>query len=458
MPLAFSLALLLAAQAPPQDPPQEPPVTTGSDPGSALRLQLSGHIDLHYLYRSPTIEDAGAQLNQIAPGTTGASTQWSGRISLRADVEVKDLVSGVIELENRSFENGINKPFGAVPPDTPMEIKQGYIEVGQFLTPELDVRIGVQNVTFRNRPQDEPFFMDLGESEGFFRGFNPAGSFVSNSVDRDIGQPVGVRAFYTPAEVATIQAFWIIYQEQGGTSQNEAVYGLVGNTLLAENWSTWLLGTVVNGGGDRLGAIWTIGAGVDGYLGEAKDLELFAEVYGQGGTLQHAPAAVHKEAYAFNVGSRYLGFFEKKLWIEAAVSRRSGDRHPGDTHDQAFQSYENVNRFVILESSEFGLDVDTNVSQVRGAVGAGPFDVSGRPLRVQVDVGHFAAVTPIESVPQIGNARQWGTETDLTFTWSYNESLVFSLKGAVLAGSEVLDLLSGTNHAYTLVFGADLRF
>ncbi|HLY10975.1 MAG TPA: hypothetical protein VKW04_16865 [Planctomycetota bacterium] len=451
--LAVSLALVLAAQA-----GQEPPVTTGADQGSALRFQLSGHLDLHYLDRSPAIEDAGAQLNQLAPGTTGSSTQWSGRISLRADVEVKDLVSGVIELENRSFENGINKPFGASPPDTPMEIKQGYIEIGQFLTSELDVRIGVQNVTFRNRPQDEPFFMDLGESEPFSRGFHPVGSFVSNSVDRDIGQAVGIRAFYSPIEVATIQAFWMVYQEKGGTSQDEAVYGLVANTLVAENWSVWLLATAVKDGGDRMGTIGTLGAGMDGYLGESKDLELFTEVYGQAGTLQHAPAAVHKEAYAFNAGARWLGCCDHKVWFEAAVSRRSGDRHAGDDHDQAFQSYENVNRFVILESSEFGLDVDTNISQIRGAIGAGPFDVSGRPLRIQLDVGHFAAVTPIETVPSTGNARQWGTETDLSFIWSYNQSLALSLKGGWLADSELLKRLGGESHALTIVFGADLRF
>ena len=58
-------------------------------------------------------------------------------------------------------------------------------------------------------------------------------------------------------------------------------------------------------------------------------------------------------------------FVSQKVWLEAAVSRRSGDRHAGDDHDQAFQSYENVNRFVILESSEFGLDVDTIAAWIR---------------------------------------------------------------------------------------------
>jgi hypothetical protein len=452
MSLLLPLAILLTAQA-----VQEPPVTTGSDQGSALRLQLSGHLDLHYLYRSPAIEDAGAQLNLLAPGSTGSSTQWSGRISLRADVEVKDLVRGVIELENRSFEDGINRPFSASPPDSGTEIKQGYIEVGDFLCPELMLRIGVQNVTYRNRPQDEPFFMDLGESEPFGSGFRAAGGSVSNSVDRTIGQPTGLRMFWSPFEIMSVQAFWMVYQEAGGPSQDEAVYGVVANSLLAEHWSAWILGTMVTGGDSARGDIGTVGAGIDGYLGDSKDLELFTEVYGQWGTLLHAPGAVHKQAYALQLGARYFVCDCRKLWVEAAYARRSGDRHAGDDHDQAFQSYENVNRFVILESSEFGLDVDTNVTTVRGTIGLGPFDLSGRPLRIQIDVGQFTAVAPLQ-IAAAGTSRQWGTESDLSFVWSYNESFALSLKTAWLGDSDLLKALGGENHALAVVFGADLRF
>jgi len=454
MSLAIPLALLVFAQAAPDQQP--PAVTTGADQGSAIRFQLSGHLDLHYLYRGTAIEDAGAQLNQLAPGSTGSSTQWSGRISLRTDIEVKDFVTGVIELENRSFEDGINKPFGASPPDSSFEVKQGYIEVGQFLCPEVNLRIGVQNVTFRNRPQDEAFFMDLGESEPFSSGFHAAGSFVGNSVDRTITQPTGIRVFWSPFEIMTVQAFWMITQEQGGSSQDEAVYGLVANSLLAENWTAWILATTVTGGGDRRGDVATFGAGIDGYFGDSKAVELFTEVYGQWGTLQHAPAAVHKEAYAFQAGARVFLCDSRKCWVEAALARRSGDRHAGDDHDQAFQSYENVNRFLILESSEFGLDVDTNVSQARVAVGVGPFNVSGRPMRVQLDLGRFAAVSALQT--PAGASRQWGLETDLSFVWSYNESFALSLKGAWLGDSDLLRLLGGENHALTVVFGADLRF
>lgn len=438
------LAALLVMQ-------QEPPVTTGSDRGSAVRLQVTGHLDLHYLYRSSEIEQAGVALNGIAPVPDRSENFWSGRISLRTDLEVKDFVTGVIELENRSFERGLNKPFGADPPDTPVQIRQGYIDIGQFLTETLNVRIGVQNIVFKNRPQDEPFFMDLGESEGFFRGFQPGAGAVGNTVDREIGQPVGVRFFFSPFEIMTLQAFWIVYGEGGGTARDESVTGFVANSLLGENWSAWLLFAVVTGDDDGLGEIRTLGLGLDGYLGDDKSLEVFVEGYVQGGRLRNPPAPVRKQANAAALGARW--FIDRRFWIEAAAARRSGDRRSGDDGDQAFQSYENVNRFLVLESSEFGLDVDTNLSSVRIAVGAGPFEVDGRPLRIQADVGRFAAVTSVLSL-----GRNWGIETDLGVTWNYNDSLNLSIRAAWLADSELLRRLAGEHDCWLAVFGADLRF
>src|SRR6185503_8256569 len=153
MLITLALAGMLAMQAP---PPDGQGVTTGTERGSAVRILVTGHLDLHYVYRSEQVDLAASNLNLGAPAAFGHQNFWSGRIGLRADIEVKDLVSGVIELENRSFENGANQPFGGDPTTSQVDIRQGYIEVGEFLTPQLNIRIGVQNVTLRNRPHDEP--------------------------------------------------------------------------------------------------------------------------------------------------------------------------------------------------------------------------------------------------------------------------------------------------------------
>jgi hypothetical protein len=352
----------------------------------------------------------------------------------------------------------MNRPFGTHPTQSTVFIKQGYINVDDFLLSKFGVRIGVQDVTFRNRPQDEPFFMDLGESEGFYRGFRPAEALITNTVDRDITEPVGVRLFYSPFEIMTLQAFWMVVGEGGGTPHDESVYGLVANSLLGEDWSAWLMFVAVSGGEGGLGTIETFGLGLDGFFFDDKAVEVFVEGYAQTGTLRHAPAAIHKSAYAYSLGARYLGFFNRKLWLEVAYSRRSGDRRIGDDHDSAFQSYENVNRFLILESSEFGLDVDTNISSTRLTVGVGPFDVSGRPFRVQLDVGRFAAATQVVGPIGVIEGRMWGIESDLSFIYDYNSSLSFKLKGALLGDSSLLKQLVNENHAWMIVFGADLNF
>jgi hypothetical protein len=240
-------------------------------------------------------------------------------------------------------------------------------------------------------------------------------------------------------------------------SRGESVYVLAVNSLLAEHWAGWVLATVVTAGQPHLKQIETFGTGVDGYLGTERLIEVFFEVYGQTGTLTTDPFTVRKSAYAFNVGTRFLmegGW----AWIEPAFSERTGDRRPGDHRDSAFQSYENENRFLILQSSEFGLDVDTNVRLVRAAVGAGPIPLAeGRPLRVQLDVGRFTAMQPL---PQAGASRQWGVETDLSATWGYNASLAFKIQGAILWDSGLLGALTATDRsqAYMIVAGADFRF
>jgi hypothetical protein len=460
MPIPLALLCLLALQAQPTDQDRKDEgVLTGSDRGSALRILVTGHVDLHYAFRSEEVDAAASAINTGTATKDGSVNFWAGRIGLRADVDVKDLVSGVIELENRSFESGANKPFSSSPTQSTLDIRQGYIDVGDFLTPQLNVRIGIQNVTLRNRPHDEPFFMDLGESESFFSGFQPGtppgvgrGRIV-NTADRDFGQPTGIRVFYSPVEIMTLEAFWIVYRENGSAPHDESIYAFTANSLLGENWAAWLLFAAVTGGDPRLATVWTFGAGVDGYFGPSKELEVFAEAYAQGGTLTGAPAAVHKEAYAFNVGTRLTGLLDSKLWLELAGSTRSGDRRAGNDRDQAFQSYENVNRFLIMESNEFGLDIDTNITCLRTAIGAGPFNVSGRPLRIQLDVGRFVAPVAVRSL-----SKQWGVESDLTFTWNYNQSFSLSLKGAWLGDSDLLKKLTGENHALLGVFGADLKF
>ncbi len=435
------LALLLAAAA-----SQE--VVAGDGRGSAVRLVVSGRIDLHYLVRPAEINEAGASLNGV-PGPSENTDAWTGRFTLRADAELKDRVLGVVEIENRSYDQGLNRPLGADPETDELDVKQGFIDVPDFFLDGLRVRVGIQDVSFRNRPHDEPFFLDLGEVEGFYGGFSTAGARISNSVDRDVREAVGLSLLWTPYEILSVLGFAVVVDENGTSTDDEIVYGLLASGRVAEHSALWLMAMVVSGGAPDLGRIWTLGSGWNTYAGAGRWLELFAEAYVQGGSLVDN---VDKRAFAANVGARALF---GPLWFEAAASLRTGDHDAGDARDEAFQSYENENRFLALQSGEFGLDVDTNLLLVRAAVGAGPFDLDRHPLRLRLDVGRFEADQPV-----VGGETDWGLEADLEASLDWNESLAFRLKLAWLGASDLLERLTADGDDAALLFlaGADLRF
>lgn len=443
--MTMILATLLLLQQAPVEARERPQVT------------LSGGLDLHFAYREDRLNEAALTLNTgLLPPDGESDDFWAGRITLRADVALKDMVSAVIELQTRDFDGGANLPFGRPAEDADtIYLEQGYIDVEDFLTPRLGLRMGVQEVTWRNRPHDEPFFLDLGESEAFNAG---RGTQVRNTVDRDVREAAGIRVRYVLAEVLSAQALAMVYNEAGSASSDESVYALVLNGKLSDTLALWLMSALVAGDNDDQ-QIMTFGLGADGYVGGGKRLELFGEAYLQKGRLTDE---IRKSAYAFNAGARVVGIGDEKLWAEAAGSIRSGNLHSGDDRDEAFQSYENENRFLIMQSAEFGLDVDTNVRMGRGALGYGPFEVGGRPLRFRLDAGTFRADAALRTPTgdRLTARRRWGLEIDPSVTLNYNESLTFWIQGAWLTRSALLEKLHQDHHdeARIAAVGADLRF
>jgi hypothetical protein len=456
------MAAIVGALAPAVQAQEEPPagqVTAGNDRSSALRIQLSGETEIYFVSRDSAINDAGDTLNAPLAANPSLTHFWAGRLSVRMDVALKDQVSAVLEFANRPYDEGVNIPLGTNPPGGLVHFQQAYIDVSDLVLSGLSLRLGLQEVALRNRPHDEPFFLALGDSEGFYEGLSPSGTFLRNTVDRDIRQASGLRMRYDLNEGVSAQAMALAYPEGDLAGTYEQVYLATLNARPTDNLATWILFAWVKGVG-RDEQVWTLGWGVDAYVGMAKSLELFAEAYYQGGSL--APD-VRKEAYAFNAGLRTVDLGFEGLWVEGACSLRSGERQPGGKKERTFQSYENENRFLILQSAEFGLDVDVNVFVVRAAVGCSPVRLSGRPLHLELDVGNFTADQPILDPTGghlTGASRHWGVEMDGTASWNYNESLTFRIQVAGLAHSPVLEALTPGHDrsALLLVAGADLKF
>jgi hypothetical protein len=423
---------------------------------SSPKVTVSGTVAPAYAHREGTVEEARGNLNTAAPSTPDTDF-FSGRLTVRLDVEVGRTVKAVVEFENQSYSAGANNPFAT---DSGGEFfEQAYVELIDFLLPKLSARLGVQDVKLTLRPHADAFFLDVSESESFFAGtvFGPASSFARATADRDISEAAGVRLLYEPEDFLLFQAFAGTSGEAGPPSSDEGLFYLYGNLWIPETASVFLLGALTTGPGHGTEVV-TVGFGADVYL--KRWLEAFAETYFQFGGLDER---TDKQAWALQLGGRV---WMERWFAEGAFAFRSGDDSASDGEDGAFQSYESVERFLLAESAEFGLDWDTNVRSIQFAFGVQGADLGGsfRDVSARIDVGLFrfnqdlrtstGAVLLSTADDSIGN------EVDVTIAWAYDASLTFTLKGGILAGSDVLEKLTASrdSSAAAAVVGASLRF
>lgn len=393
------LALLAPATAEPGGPALQS--SGGQDTVTAeepvVRLSISGSLDLQGVFRDEFL---------------GGDTMILGRATLRFDVELPENLRAVVELENRSFDGGVDLPLGANPETTAVAVEQAYLEFS--VTEKLHLRLGLQDFRFVLRPAGEPFFLDVSESESFFA----AGT-------RDVLGPVGVTLRYAFADFLSGEIWWATAIEGGRAKDDEALYGIYFNGLLSERISWFVVGVAVSDpGSDR--ELYTVGLGVDAYLSKTRWLELFGELFGQFGPDHHE--------WAFHAGARVYG---DDAWLELAVASRS----------EEFHSYENENRFAIVESAALGLDLDTNVWSVR--VGAGW--TFAKNVELRVDLGHFRLLEETAD-PHVG------VEIDGTVTWNVSPQAQLRLRLAILASSEFAEDLGDDSESWLVAPEAAIHF
>lgn len=403
-------------------------VVAGREDAPVLRASLSGGLELRGAFRDRALQETRSALN----GTTGGSTEGVvlGYAGLRLDIELDEHLSGAVGVGAWSSDDDADLPLGSNPENTQLFLVQGYVEVSGLLSPDLHLRAGVQDFGFRLRPQGEPFFLDVGESEPFYAG---AGAFVRNTADRNVLTPAGVNLRWAIADFAGAEFFWAHTRDAGVGIGDENLFGALLNGLFSERISWFFFGGLVTGG--ERGRVATVGIGVDLYASKSRWLEIFGEIYLQWGRLTDG---VDKLAWAMEAGARAYG---SRFWVEAGYAFRSGDRDPSDGTDGSFQSYENANRFAIAESAALGLDIDTNVWSPRLAAAWRPRE----RLEVRIDVAEFRFDHYVRdaSGARLSNRTRLGTEVDGRIAWEL-PSGVIALRAALLAGSEFADSVAGS--------------
>jgi hypothetical protein len=440
-------------------------------------LSFGGEFGLAYVWRDRALERAAFALNNggdpfAGPAPDDSTEFFFGRLTLRLDGRLADAVDLRLELEAPSRARRATVPFGANAFQE-LNVEQAYVQIHP--DDSWMVRVGIQDLRLQNRPPGigEPFFLDLGEAESFFAGFAfpppatatpPAlSTAVRPTVERFGSRPAGLRVRFDPSPLWMAEAFVLnVGEDRGGISihRSEVLLGLHASASTLEEASCFLLAAFC--GGPFHGArVWTVGGGVDAYLDDPRTLEVFAEGYAQFGSLiDEAGIDVDKRgAWAAQVGLRkYFGRF----WIEAAAETRTGDEDPADGHDNAFQSYENADQFLVVEDDELGLDVDTNVRALKLSAGWGlgrGRDAPGE-WSARLDAGWFELDEPIAGVfgTRLTGRRQLGLELDGTLAWQVQEQLEARLRIGWLGASDVLEALGADRDTLIVSAGFLFRF
>jgi hypothetical protein len=230
--------------------------------------------------------------------------------------------------------------------------------------------------------------------------------------------------------------------------------------------------TLMAGGAELAGSgphgqqIYTVGGG-GVWLPEWGPLEFGGEAYLQFGDAGKV-AGETLDAVGWAIRARAKWHLAEKVWFEAGYVFLSGDDNGLDDEEGRFFSYENNDEFLIIESNEFGLDIDNNLQSWRTALGFPMVDAEGDdfpPLMAVLRVGGFRFVekVPLSPDPFAGTVRRsdnLGFEVDLTLRLPISRQIWLDATGAVLFGADALEsfTLHGEDHAEAMTFGVHLQF
>lgn len=427
---------------------------------------------------------------------------FTGRFTLRGDLSWGDRVSGRVEFETKSIADGgaalgtaaddWNR-IGADGADKDLEVEQAYIDIKQVVTDFITLRLGMQDVRYKNTVHEDPFFMDLTESESAWSGASSDGYRLTNSVNRTTLEPVGILARLAMAEQPwTLDLFYFTVSENiaGGTGeakQDERIagavfsYDLAGIVAALDALKAGIM-LVQFGGGTaspsataRQGGqnVRTWGLNFD-LMAMEKQIEVFGEFYTQSGTVFEDTSArgdLDQSGQAFQFGARYVPAMEnlKNYWAELKYSKISGDENPADSDNEQFMSYENVDDFIVMESNDFGLDWDANYKAWKLKVGANDIAALGEfgKISATLKYGMFKTDETVYTIDAtgaggtlagttnqfaaIGSGDKLGNEFDLNVELSHSKNVRFYWTYGLLMGSDALDDATPSSESKTWV-------
>jgi hypothetical protein len=467
-------------------------VKLGGKADSAKEITISGELDLNTVSRDSGL--TSALDGTPAPGKTKSDSFITPRITLDFDIDVGDKVAGFLRLATRQVTGGLGNGqpatrLGNI--NTNPAFTQAYVKVSEFITPDLNFTIGLQDLKFTLRKGEGAFFMDIANSRLIAAAATATGGFS------EFG---GFTFHYGNIEKSNyaVDVFQGTVWETGSAHKDEALFGahvdyklpqgeknMVKALLVLSNTApgAGVLATYIDAN------IMTIGAGCDYWAMPA--LEVYGEFYSQSGDFAHywnATTLVHKaikqSASAFRVGGQYdlsevLNKPDLKPYAGLSYWSLSGDNQDPSKDNKDFVSYSNVQSTLITEDKLLGLGLDTNYTAIKIEAGITTSidinkDGKGEELGVKLLVGQFTMATAQKYA--VAATRYWGgallatgalddglgQEIDIVTTLKYTESLSFTLGLGQISGVDNVEDVNGANidkgSATMITFDTRLKF
>jgi hypothetical protein len=476
----------------------ERPVTTSKANGDTVKVTVSGNVDLDYVWRGRELVEFISPNGFGAGAASHAVNDFEGYAALRLNADLSDKVSAMIELGSKRVDGGAIQTWGAASSAGSgsfgqiIALREGQINVTDFLMQDLKAQFGITTWSFDLRGKGESMAFDLRHSQPITRNMTGAGMPLTTretngilgtrAATKDELEPVGLVLTYSREALQLDVVALPAIVEGGFNSADEGLYaidfmykldssGMKGSRLGAIVALHQFIAPVNPSGGELM---WTIGGGIDLMLMD-KAVELYGEAYGQFGKIDDPVTGSSDKAagYAFQIGADYhLPNSGNNLWGGINYTYYSGDKDTtANTKMDRFVSYEGVHDLMILEDMYTGFDWDSNYWALKLAGGFAMTLGGGKNnLEVSAIVG-FARTAQTVNFAAAGllttatTTRKLGDEVDLKARWILNKQASINIGVGFLFGSDVLKdsmLINGDakdktgSQMYTL--GMDLKF
>lgn len=426
-----------------------------SDPKNTetVKLTVSGSLDIDWVWRDRALNAVRGVFGAYNAGQSRSEGVIHGQFTIRLDADLSEKVRVTLVLDNPRFNGTSNSDLlGTNPEGLAVAVRQANITLSEVFDPAVSIQIGTNNWAYDVRGNGSPMFWDPAHSASIVTnraGALPGGN-GSSGLGHDELQPTGVVVMYNRESIHFVLALLPAIIEGGASKHDEA--GAVASLMydISSMGKGSRVGVIValtsdNAGTGGESGMYTIGIGASLHDLGMKGLELFGELYFQGGKVGNAgTGSADAGGFAFEIGGKWIGEGDLAPWVEGKLTLLSGDddQTGTDSDVDAFLSYEHHDDLMIIQGDFYGLNWNTNLLAFIVSGGAS-FSVGNGKGNLRV-WGVLGICRTAEDVAfGTTNEDALGNEFDVRMAYDYSKQVTIDAGIALLFGSDILEFGGG---------------